>query len=139
MSSKKKEKIYEIGFHLIPSLDEDTVVKEFDQVHKFVQSLGEVITMQEPQLIELAYTIRHKVRGEDGAYPRFVEAFFCSVKCAIQTDAVQSIKDLLQESENVLRFIIVETVREDTRVPENKIENETGDDTEGKKNNNNKE
>ena len=139
MSSKKKEKIYEIGFHLIPSLDEDTVVKEFDQVHKFVQSLGEVITMQEPQLIELAYTIRHKVRGEDGTYPRFVEAFFCSVKCAIQTDAVQSIKDLLQESENVLRFIIVETVREDTRVPENKIENETGDDTEGKKNNNNKE
>lgn len=122
MSSKNIEKVYEVSFHLVPTLGESGVQSEFESIKKFMASKGEICGIDEPQVMELAYTIRHKIRGEDGTYDRFVEAYFCSVKYVSTTENVQAVKDALQENENVLRFIIVETNKEDTRAPVEKEE-----------------
>ena len=73
---------------------------------------------EEPTRRNLAYTIRHTVRQSDGSYNRYDEAYFGSVKFRALRRGVKQIEDSLLGDAEVLRFLLLETVAEDTRVGE---------------------
>lgn len=118
MGNKSTERVYEVSFHLVPTLDEDGVSGVFARVKKVVSEAGKVLGEVSPVLRDLAYTIRHTVRQRDGTYNRYDEAYFGSVKFSSSQGAVKQVEQSLLSDEEVLRFLLLETSADDTRVGE---------------------
>ncbi len=118
MGNKSPEKVYEVSFHLIPTLDADGVLKVFERVKKVVSETGKVLSEEHPVLRDLAYMIRHTVRQRDGSYNRYTEAHFGSVKFSAPRDSVKQVERALLDDDEVLRFLMLETSAEDTRAGE---------------------
>ena len=117
MSTKKTQKIYEVSFHLIPKVDNPD--KKCEEITGIITGNGEVISSEAPERINLAYTIRHTARGQDGLFARYDEAFFGSVKFKAGNDFVERLRQTLHADNDVLRFLIAETVEGDTRIGPN--------------------
>ena len=118
MGNKSTEKVYEVSFHLVPTMDADGVLQAFERVKNAVSDQGKVLNEEQPALRELAYTIRHTVRQRDGTYNRYDEAHFGSVKFSAPRDSVKQVEQALLGDEEVLRFLVLETSAEDTRIGE---------------------
>ncbi len=128
--TKTQEKVYEVGLHIVPDVGDKEVLSVFNSLKTEISSVGEVIDENTPELIELAYTIRHKTRKEDGTYNRYDSAYFGSIKFVSSQEGAVKIKEAIQNNESVLRFLLVETVRESTRMSlpeeEKKVEDAVG-------------
>lgn len=135
MGNKNTEKVYEVSFHLVPTLDADGVSKAFARVKDAISGVGKVISEESPVLRDLAYTIRHTVRQRDGSYDRFDEAHFGSVKFSSPRGGVKRVEQSLSDDDEVLRFLVLETVAEDTRIgevlPGDEVEEEADSDVAG--------
>ncbi|MCY4577006.1 MAG: 30S ribosomal protein S6 [Candidatus Kaiserbacteria bacterium] len=118
MANKSEQKVYEVSFHLVPSIDADKVSVAFDRVKGVVSEHGEMLSEVFPELCDLVYTIRHTVRQRDGSYNRYDEAYFGSVKFRSLRDGVKQIERVLYDDAEVLRFLLLETVVDDTRIGE---------------------
>ena len=115
MFTEKKEaqeKIYEIGFNIMPTVGEKERVESIARIKEIVISNGgEEISEGEIEYIDLAYPM-----GKIIDYKRveFDTAFFGWYKFSIATDKVALIKESLDAEKTILRFLLVNTVREDT-------------------------
>ena len=116
MANKKVEKIYEVSFHLVPEMDEEAAARLAEDLRSAIADKNEVLGTEEIQRIDLTYTIRHRVRRSDGSYNRYNEAYFGAIKFRAPTSYVTTLDESLRKNESVLRFLIVETVAEDTRI-----------------------
>ena len=116
MGNKNTEKVYEVSFHLVPVIDADKVPAVFDRLREVVAKEGEVLSEVSPVLCDLAYTVRHTVRQSDGSYNRYDKAYFGSVKFRALRDGVKRIEKVFKGDEEVLRFLLLETVADDTRI-----------------------
>ena len=116
--NKLDKKVYEVSLHLIIDLGDSGANKVYSDIKKEISSGSSVLSEDAPVLFNLAYPIRHKVRGEGGSYHRYNESYFCSIKFEGSQEYSEKIKKSLQENEDVLRYILFETVAEDTRIKE---------------------
>ena len=118
MSSKKLKSVYDLGFHIIPTLEDSDALKVFNSVKSTIEKSSEILNVEEPKKIELEYTITHKVRDENGVYYRFDDAYFATVKFFCDKTFINELKQSLKENENIMRILVVETVRDETRAPQ---------------------
>ena len=86
----------------------------FEDVKASVASESEILSEEVPHLQQLAYTVRQS----DGTYSRYDEAYFGSIKFRASQEGMMKIKQSMQGNENILRFIVLEAVEEDTRIGE---------------------
>lgn len=106
--------IYEVGFHLVPTIAEDGVGAAVEKVRSIIGDDAEFISEGYPQKINLAYVIE---RAAQGKREKYGEAWFGWIKFAQTRDRLPSIEAALTASRDVLRFLIIETVREDIAAP----------------------
>ena len=99
--------LYEIGLHLISSLPEEEVQTVFSALKSDLEKQSTIISEQEPQKMDLAYTMIKKI---DRKKIRFNEAYFGWIKFLASSEAVQAIDKLAASHEQILRYIIVKTV-----------------------------
>lgn len=116
MANKKTQKVYEISFHLIPTIDKEKVPAAYERIKGIIAKEGEIVSDEEPMHMDLAYTIRHPVRQSDGSYNNYNEAYFGSVKFKASQEFVKKLHKEIQNNEEALRFLILETAEEDTRI-----------------------
>lgn len=104
--------VYEVSYLLLPSLAQEQVPAKVESIKQAISSAGgSVISFEDPVLIDLAYsmvkvlqTSRHKA---DSGY-------FGWIKFEVAKDAVEAIKKTLDNSEEILRYLIIKTVKENT-------------------------
>ena len=101
--------IYEIGYHLIPTLTEEGVVAAVDELRKALGS-AEIIKDQAPVKIPLAYVIERRGQGKREKY---AEAYFGFIKFATDKENIGAIEQYLRATHEILRHLLIETVRED--------------------------
>ncbi len=118
MTNKKTEKVYDVSFHVVPDISEEEAEKVFSGLRDTIARGGEVIDTEELKSMDLAYTIRHNVRQGDGSYNRYNTSYFGSIKFKATQEFAKSLRQDLQSDESFLRFLIIETVAEDTRIGE---------------------
>lgn len=106
--------IYEVGFHLVPTIAEDGVGAAVEKVRSIIGSDAEFISEGYPQKMTLAYTIERATQGKREKYD---EAWFGWIKFAQTREKLPSIESALSASRDVLRSLIIETVREDIVPP----------------------
>ena len=101
--------IYEIGYHLVPTLAEEAVAGEVAKIRSMLGD-AEIIKDETPHKMTLSYVIE---RPGAGRREKYGEAYFGFIKFAIEKEFINEIEQKLRAMREVLRYLLVETVRED--------------------------
>jgi len=105
-------KIYEIGYLLVSSLPDEKIPGEVQEIKQVItKAEGEIISSEDPILIDLAYPMVKVVSATRQKYSR---GYFGWVKFEGEPASLETIKKTLDLSSTILRYIIVKTVRENT-------------------------
>ncbi|MEY4602282.1 MAG: hypothetical protein RL292_223 [Candidatus Parcubacteria bacterium] len=105
-------KIYELGYILVASIPEEKIALEVASLKDLLTTNGaEVVSSEDPILIDLAYSMTKVVAAQRQKYSR---GYFGWVKFEGEPEALAAIKKVLDLSSTMLRYLIVKTVRENT-------------------------
>lgn len=105
-------RIYEVGYHVIPSIAEENVPAVVAEIHKEIaKGKGVIIEEDAPKLRDLAYAIPKVVKGAKNI---FKTAYFGAIKFESESSVAVGLQESLKTNENILRFLIIKTVRENT-------------------------
>jgi ribosomal protein S6 len=112
MEDTSNKKIYELGYHFLPTLSEDEVSKAVTALKGELSKINaEVIAEAHPSMMTLAYEIGKDIENKNR---KFSTAYFGWIKFEVETSEIEAFKELNEKNPNILRFIIVKTVRENT-------------------------
>jgi ribosomal protein S6 len=130
-------RIYEAGFHLLSTLSEAQAGENFNELKKGIEDAGgEIISEEAPRRISLAYQVEKKVANKREIHK---ESYFGWIKFESTGETANDITQLLKKNTNVLRTLVVRTVREDVfyhaedeepageTEPENQTDHETSE------------
>ena len=105
-------RVYEVGYLLVPNLSEEDVPTIYGNLKELVSSFSkEMISDEMPKMITLAYTME-KVTAN--VRNKFNTAYFGWVKFIMDPDKILELKKKLSLDANIIRFLIVKTVKENT-------------------------
>ena len=104
--------VYEVGFHIATTLPEEKLPAEVTAIKDVLEKAGvEFIAEEYPKQVPLAYTI---VKKTQSGTMKFDDAYFGWIKFEVSSEKIAEIKSELDANSNIVRFIIVKTVRENT-------------------------
>jgi ribosomal protein S6 len=105
-------KVYEVGYLLVPKITEEELPSVYGNLKELVSSLGgKMISDEMPVRIPLAYTMQKTVQNVRAKYDT---AYFGWVKFYMDAKAVSELKKKLDLDANIIRFLILKTVKENT-------------------------
>jgi len=93
----EKTSNYELGFHIIPDLDETELQTSFNSLVEQVNKLGgSIVSTKEPKKQRLSYPINHKK-----------QSYFGTVDLKGKVEIVDKLNQELKLNNNVMRYIIL--------------------------------
>ena len=105
-------KVYELSFHILPSVAEESLAEEFGNLKDIIQSRGGTFFSDDfPRHVELAYEVTKTLANKK---ERFNQAYFGWIKFEIDPDKILEINNIVKLDEKILRFLIIKTVKENT-------------------------
>ncbi|MDO8604778.1 MAG: 30S ribosomal protein S6 [bacterium] len=105
-------RVYELGYHLVPTLSSEQIPEASGAVRGMIERISkEIIAEELPVFIDLAYQI---VKTIDHKNKRFDEAYFGWIKFEGTPSGIAELEEALKKDENVLRYMVVKTIRENT-------------------------
>jgi len=103
-------KTYEIGYLLNPLVAEENLVTEVNNI--ILDTLAKVgatvVSQNEPQMRKLAYVMSRQINHKRSS---FKDAYFGAVKFTITADKIEEIKESVEKSDLIIRFLIIEASR----------------------------
>lgn len=106
------QRVYELGYLLVPSIAEDNLPAMYGNVKEFVSSFkGEIISDEMPKMIPLAYSMSKVISNIRN---KFDTGYFGWIKFVMDSDKVLELKKKLDLDPNFIRFLILKTVKENT-------------------------
>jgi ribosomal protein S6 len=107
-------RVYEASYLLLPLIIEDDIQKESARVKENISlSGGSVFFEEEPSFMKLAYPMSKVIANRN---TNFENAYFGWVKFECEPENISKVKKALENNENVLRFLILKTVKENVFV-----------------------
>ncbi len=105
-------RIYEVSFIFDNKLDEGAALEKGNAIKQSIATLGgSFISEEAPYMRELAYEM---IRVQNNVNIRFNEGYFGWIKFEAPTTDVKSLEKMLKDDEQVVRFLVVKTVKENT-------------------------
>ena len=102
--------VYELGFHLLPTLAGDKVGDAAGALRKTIEKNGGIFISEElPKEMQLAYTF---VKKENSKNIKYDSAFFGWIKFEMLPENALALKEEVETDKSILRFIVVKTIRE---------------------------
>ena len=109
---KSENGIYELGFILVPNITEEKLPEVFGALKEVLSEKGAMIFAEEfPKNILLSYTMEKTINNK---IERFKDGFFGWVKFELAQGDISAIDAKLRLREDVIRHLIISTVRENT-------------------------
>lgn len=104
-------KIYEVGFHIVPTTAEENVASVVNEVRNSIEGLkGVIVSEGVPSEIKLSYPISNIVANKKST---FDSAYFGWIKFLVSPENIVKIKGSMEKNPNIFRFLIINTVKED--------------------------
>jgi ribosomal protein S6 len=98
--------VYEIGFHLVPTIPEDDLAAKFGDIRAQIEEAGgSIIGEGLPALTPLAYTISAK----GGKFDR---AYFGWIKFDLAANKIAALKEICDHTADIIRYLIIKTTIE---------------------------
>ncbi|HWA32286.1 MAG TPA: 30S ribosomal protein S6 [Candidatus Paceibacterota bacterium] len=111
-SSSNEARIYEVGYLLVPDISEEDLPAAYGNLKEMVSSAGgRIIADDAPKMIPLAYSMEKVWKNKKS---KFSSAYFGWVKFETDPEKVADLKKKLELDPNIIRFIMIKTVRENT-------------------------
>lgn len=108
--TKDTAQVYELGYHIIPTVPEDSITAEAEKVAGLLKQPGiEMIGERTPAMVPLAYTIEKVTGGTKRSYD---SAYFGWVAFVAPPASLVGIEQAFRANEQVLRHIIIKTSRD---------------------------
>ncbi len=105
-------RVYEISFIFDNNIDEEAALKKSDVLKQSIATLGgSFISEEVPYMRELAYEM---IRVQNNVNVRFNEGYFGWIKFELSGDKVKELEKSIKLDEQVVRYLVVTTVRENT-------------------------
>lgn len=105
-------RVYEVGYLLAPTIPEENLPVIYGNLKELVASFdGIAISDEMPKMLTLAYPM---VKVIANLRNKFKTAYFGWIKFAMDSDKVLELKKRLDIDSNIVRFLILKTVRENT-------------------------
>ncbi len=105
-------RVYELAFHIVPTMPEENVAGKFGDLKSLVETAGGVALSEEmPRLIPLMYEMSHVITNKK---TWFDNAYFGWIKFECDPEKVGKIDETLKRDEQILRYMVIKTVRENT-------------------------
>lgn len=105
-------RVYEVSFIFDNKLDEGAALEKGNAIKQSIATLGgSFISEEAPYMRELAYEM---IRVQNNVNIRFNEGYFGWIKFEMAPESVKSLEKTLKEDEQVVRYIVVKTVKENT-------------------------
>lgn len=105
-------KVYEVSFHILPTVAEENLAEEFGNLKNLIESNGGMAISEDfPRPVELAYEVTKTLSNKK---ERFNRAYFGWIKFEINPEMISVINDAIKLDEKILRFLVIKTVRENT-------------------------
>ena len=105
-----RSSVYEVGYHLLPTLSEDEVQKAVSALMELLKGEGAAFVGDRfPSKIQLAYPVSRRINSKRSSYDA---AYFGWVAFEAPREAVARIKTALDANQNALRYLIVTTDRD---------------------------
>jgi len=96
---------YELGFHLLPEIEEAETKNKLQEIEALVIQLGgTVLNSKEPKKQRLSYPLKHK---------RF--SFFGTIDFKLPVQSIEKLSAQLKLNDSLLRFLVLK-VRENQKV-----------------------
>lgn len=106
-------RIYEAGYHIMPTVKEEDVEKVVSGIRSEIEKLGgSFIAEGAPSLLKLSFDMDKRDGEKHVAHDR---GYFGWLKFEAGTYAAKALTDSLKANPQVLRALVFKTVREDTR------------------------
>jgi len=106
----KEPRLYELGYHLLPTLSEEEIPQEVGNIKDGIEKhSGAIVSDQMPRVMSLAYSMS-KIVDQKRKY--FDTAFFGWVKFHMSPKSLLEFDKELKHNKHILRFILVKTVRD---------------------------
>ena len=107
----ESSKLYELGFHIVGTIDSNKVASVIDEIKSLIQTHhGDIVREGEVREMTLAYTMLKHVAGVN---KRYNQTFFDWIKFTTNPEDLANLKTALDSNENIVRFILVKTVNDD--------------------------
>jgi len=104
--------LYEVGYHIVPTIGEDGVATEVGGIREAIESRGGSVVAEEwPKKMMLGYPMRTTISRE---HHTFDTAYFGWMKFTMRPNDVLVLRDVLRANEHILRSLIIKTVLEST-------------------------
>jgi ribosomal protein S6 len=136
-TAKDQNTVYELGFHIVPLVAEEQLAAEVAGIKSMIEAHGGTFISEDfPKMRSLAYSITKKI---DAKNHKFNTAYFGWVKFETTPAEAVKIKTELDANKNVLRFLLIKTVRENTLIGnrvmvakgQRRVDGKTGETIEG--------
>ena len=112
VKSVEGKAVYEVGYLVMPSVSLELLPREVDAIKEIISKVGgELISEGVPEMKPLAYIM---VKAVGATRPRFDTAYFGWVKFETTRESISEVKKALDAMEKIIRFLLIETVRENT-------------------------
>jgi ribosomal protein S6 len=116
----ESSKLYELGFHIVGTIDSNKVASVIDEIKNLIQTHhGDIVREGEVREMTLAYTMIKHVAGVN---KRYSQTFFDWIKFNMNTEDVANLKSALDLNENIIRFILLKTVNDDAHSTSKMVE-----------------
>ena len=109
-----EKRIYELGYLFMPSITEEHIPAKVQELKDLIAAhKGEVISEEFPKMIELAYEMIKVIANKNH---RVTSAYFGWVKFEMEPAEIEALNKKLMLSNDLVRFILIKTVRENTYI-----------------------
>ncbi|MBV9159350.1 MAG: 30S ribosomal protein S6 [Candidatus Kaiserbacteria bacterium] len=106
-------RVYEIGYHIIPTVAEDKLEKIVGDIRSQIEKAGgSFIAEGAPSLMRLSYEMTAREGDKNVVHDR---GYFGWIKFEANPEAAVLLDNALRDHTSILRHIVFKTVREDTR------------------------
>jgi len=113
-----KDNIYEIGCLFVPIISDKDVLIEVSNIKSVLEKVGgEFLSGDGPNMKELAYPMKKVLAGDKHL---FKEAYFVWLKFKADSDKIDLLREGLDKYENILRYILIKTIKEDLLISNQK-------------------
>ncbi len=112
------ERIYEVGYIVAPTIKEDELERTVSAIRGEIEKTGGTFIAEgAPSSFKLAYEIAARTSKEEGKIKKtlYDRAYFGWIKFEAETEAARNLEAALKQKTEILRSIVFQTVREDTR------------------------